>query len=485
MKRAITISIILSFCLMCFIPLSYSQSKGTPSFGVPGSSKDKSSFKKSSKSSKHSTKIQNFLDVIEKARSMDEIRKSFEKSNFSKRELAQLEPLLKKPPYSTKLKQLEKKEKAAAKKKSKAKAKRIEKQQAQKLKQERSQRLTQLNLQAKTALRALGGTATVRPSVDLQGQLRSASVPDSVVEAVAGDRFENLVRIRSISPRPVVAGQSMTLSGENFGTTPGTVTLRLNDGRNTYNFRCEVDRTRWRDNQVAATPPEWLKSWAREVNKPIRIFIRTEEGGASMEAVIGPDPVTIQPEITRLSRSTIEPGQIIVIEGQYFLRQHRGTVEFRFGSRTFNGIVEDWYSNYISVKLPEDIEGMQTTDGIVKVINHRRYHTTHSITFEPTLVMHTYHKDYYITCHAWALGFLGAKEEKTKFNFDLVNGWKVKEAWMDVDPHGRGGARYIIRPEVGSTRAHSRVELWAGAFARTDVDEYILVEGPRGLRARE
>jgi len=484
-KRVVIISIIVSFCLMFFVPLSYSQSKGTKSFGTPASSKDKSSMKKSTAASKHSKKIQDFLNTIEKARSIDEIGKSFRKSNFSKRELSQLEPLLKKPPYSTKLRDIEKKGIAAAKKRSKAKAKKIEKQRSQKLQKQKKQRLVRLNQQAKTALQTLKIDVPVQSRVNLQGQMRAASVPDSVVEAVAGDRFENLLRIRSISPRPVVAGQRMTLSGENFGGTPGTVTLRLNDGSTTWNIRCSVDRSRWRDNQIIATPPEWLKSWAGETNKDVRIFVRNDQGGAYMEAQLGPDPATLQPEITRLSRSTIEPGQIIVIEGRNFLQEHRGSVEFRFGSRTFAGIIEDWGPNYISVKLPEDIEGMQTTDGIAKVTNHRRYNTTRSITFEPTLATHTYHRDYYIHCHAWSLGFLGDKKEITLFNYDLINRWKVKEAWMEVDPHGRGGARYLVRPEVGSTRAHSRVEIWAEAFSSTDLDEYIMVEGPRGLRARD
>lgn len=482
MKRAVIICIAVNFCLMCFIPLAFSQTKSIKPLGSSKSIKNDATTKKTAPASAYSKKIQNFLNTIEKAKSIDEIGKSFKNSRFSKKELKQLEPLLKKKPYSTKLEDIEKKTNAMAKRKSKAEVLRIQKQREQQVKQKNQRRLKQKNQLAVKSLQALKGKvpATVRQSI--QGELRAANVPSSVAATAAGDRFENLPRIRSISPRPVIPGGAMTLTGENFGSSAGTVTVRFSFEGTTWNIRCTVNSGGWNDHRIVATPPEWLRHSVGESNKDVRVFIRTDQGGASMEVQLGPDPASLQPEITGLSRTSIEPEQIIIIEGRNFLSESNGRVEFSFGGQSPRGIIEDWGPNFISVRLPDSVQGIPETDGVMTVINHRGYRASRSITFEPALDMKTYHRDYWMHCHAWSLGFLGAKEEKTFFNVDLINGWKVKEAWLEVDVHGPGGgARYLVQPQVGSTRAHSRVEIWAEAFSRTDLDEYIIIEGPKGL----
>jgi hypothetical protein len=83
-------------------------------------------------------------------------------------------------------------------------------------------------------------------------------------------------------------------------------------------------------------------------------------GSGAVQAVFG-----TAPKITSLSRPNVSPNALLLIRGSNFLPQ--GTVQFTFGSTSFNGLVESWANDLIVARVPPGTAGIREMDGNVTV----------------------------------------------------------------------------------------------------------------------
>jgi hypothetical protein len=83
-------------------------------------------------------------------------------------------------------------------------------------------------------------------------------------------------------------------------------------------------------------------------------------GSGAVQAAIG-----AAPKITSLSESSVYPNTLLMIRGTNFLPQ--GTVQFTFGSTSFNGLVESWANDLIVARVPPRTSGIREMDGNVTV----------------------------------------------------------------------------------------------------------------------
>jgi hypothetical protein len=166
-----------------------------------------------------------------------------------------------------------------------------------------------------------------------------------------------------------------------------------------------------------------------------------------------------------------------VVEGDRFLTEQTGTIDFRFSGRTISGQVQEWQDDYVSVILPEDTEGLGQVDGIVKLTNHRGYEATRSISFEPTMASRTFREHH----KAIAIVF-GQRKDFEDHDHHLTNGWQIKDVHLETKETGfGGGCRYVHEPSVGGTATRSTGQVWADVFGRCDCINYLTIEGPKGL----
>jgi hypothetical protein len=83
-------------------------------------------------------------------------------------------------------------------------------------------------------------------------------------------------------------------------------------------------------------------------------------GSGAVQAAIG-----TAPKITALSQTYVYPNTLLLIRGSNFLPQ--GTVQFTFGSTSFNGLVESWANDLIVTRVPPGTAGIREMDGNVTV----------------------------------------------------------------------------------------------------------------------
>lgn len=237
---------------------------------------------------------------------------------------------------------------------------------------------------------------------------------------------------------------------------------------------------------MTLTIPSELQNLVRDDNKNAKIYVQVHNGGiAYREIVIAPDTSDLTPAITSISTTDIKPGQLVVIEGRNFLNnQGQGIpwisaagVNFLIASESLIGEVKTWGDTYIGVTMPP-VEGKLGQNGLVQVKNKRGLVSAPvSFTFVPTLsriILNIQHK---------VAGDIFAGITKTYDDnvFQLINQWKVVEAYLAADTNGNAGAYFRRQPSPGSIDAHSIVRLWADAWCSVSCTNWLIIQGPAGL----
>lgn len=383
---------------------------------------DKSNLKtrKPSASTVTSQKVEQALTIIRNGTSHKAVSIALKKLNLNEREQKLLAAKGKQQPYAGIINRLaaveQKKTKSKLKKKALPKIQRIKQTQTQK----QQQQLRRINQQATAKITTLK-SRTIKSSTRLmprQTVMHSGTLPENTGP---------MARITGVSPQPSVPGARVTIRGENFGTTTRRVYLVL-DGNS---FECAVQR--WRSTSIEVTIPESISSVVGESEKNGTIYIALPRYSHAIRVV--PEPSTLIPSISGLSGRNITPGQVLVIEGNQFLTEHRGSVTFRFNGRDIGGRITEWENTYIVVSMPDDIGGLPETAGTLKVQNHAGKNITRSITFKPTIVTAAWER-YHTTSATW---FVGSKKMFEDNRINLLNGWTVKEYWIEVDVDAWGG----------------------------------------------
>jgi len=422
---------------------------------------------------KPSTKIEDFLNKIGTVRSLKEMRDVYEGLKFTQDELERLQLQLKKPEYSDKIQQLIDQEAPTAKALRERESQQRINREEREFEQRQSQKLRRLNDPAGARLRLLKAQSTMRVTAPSRPSATRTAAPASS-QAAAPRSGENPAKIHSVTPAAATVGKSLTISGEAFGSSTGQVTIVV--GREMG--YCTVSS--WSQTRIVVTVPEDLRGIVGESEKEGFVWVKLHGGetGPTRDLTVKPDFSAMTPEITSFSSETITPGQILIIEGRDFLTEQRGTVTFTFGEHTVDGVINEWDDRFVSVTLlAQRITGLVRQAGVVKLTNHLGSHVVKSITFEPAIQTRTLTKER----TAWAI-IIGFGAESTDFDFELRNGWKVADNYLEYFRYvGQVGAVFTYKAVTGSTHALSRVRWWVDYFGNVTYINTLRIEGPAGV----
>jgi hypothetical protein len=472
-KRAIVgifICIIgLLFCSSGFIFAASVKNKKQQTV-VPSSTQIKTG---TSTLSPKSSKVNQLLQQLMQAQSLKQYNDLLKNTSLSPSEQDDLKKELAKPQYASKRERLFKDAKTSAEANARSKAN----QKKQEIARKQQQNLSQLNQQAneqyqRHLAKAPGATQTKGPLTK---------------SAVTTDRIrEGLPHITSVNPQPITPGrQTLGITGENFrkaGEEMGTVSLKIGD------ISTDLPFVSYSANVIQVRIPAEVSDTARQEIPSVleggviegRIGVHTPRGTsvAVVQLNIPIDESLLDPKISLIFPREIQPGQRVSILGEKFLSREQGTVRFRFGSRTIEATIIDWASIGILAEMPSDISGMQRTVGTVEVQNYLGRSDIHSATFIPIAVTEELFEQFNV----------GPEESegvtsimRVLFDFNLINGWKVADRWLD---ELWGNCRVDRRPELGSS--NPRYELTGFPFTDWGLlcEGTVIIQGPRGLQYR-
>ena len=454
----VAVAMVMLFALTGFAAQT-KDPKATTAGKTPAAAKVKKSTR-AAKTGKLSPDVQQALDIIKKGSSAKGMANRLMKLKLSENEKKALAKELNKEPYAGKLKRMNNQAQRKAKSQAKAKAARLNKQ----AEQQRQQALRSTNDQAMTKLSTLKAKKTTK--------LGSATTVIKVSE-LRGESSGPRANLTGVSPDPVEIGGNVTIEGENFGTTRRKVYVLK------YERAYECPVTSWSETRIGATIPYALNEIVGEARISVKICVALD--AYCHNVWIAPDPASLRANITGISSRTILPGQTLVIEGEHFMSgRYPGSVTFTFSSRDINGRIIEWEDNYVAVVLPEDIEGLQRVEGRLTLRNFWGYEDSHGIIFKPVIVTHHQRNTHF----ARALIF-GQLVEWVDFDFTLINGWEVREYWLDVHmTTSLGGCVYDTEPRVGGSNCRTTGRVWMDFLGCTTCSSEMIIQGPKGLPFR-
>jgi IPT/TIG domain-containing protein len=416
------------------------------------------------KNSKLNSKIDQFLGVIKKARTMDEVRKAFKKQTFSKKEIAQIEKAIKTPLYSNKLNRLSKQSVLALKKVKPLTAK-LNKENSQ-LRRLQKKKISATNQRLQT-LMITKRPLTNRP-VTINPNLAPVGIPG------VGD-FSSLPTIELVEPATGRVNEPLTLLGENFGDQQGTVTAIIG------NFRINCSVNRWADGYIRINVPAQLQPIVRDGAQSVYFRVRNHENKTGFSLVeVNPDLSQLRPTISTISPGEITPGQQILIAGTNFLSQKGEVVFILSDGRRISGIIENanWTDMHILVLLNAPIGGLLEDPCSIEVINTAGVGSSSAtVRFIPSNEIFGIQRTDFLS----AQFIFGKKRTRSCFRCPIPRGWKVKNREVTFRGDGPGyGAYWLRRPEIGSNSPSNTIELWVDGFSSVTSTVWLWLEGPIG-----
>jgi hypothetical protein len=409
--------------------------------------------------SPQSPRVKEFLLLIQKARTFDEISLAFDRAGFSSAEAKEIQAAVTRPPYIDKLKSLAGPAAKGAPATPLVTAKKVVAD---------SPRKTRINAQALALAKRLKvpPRTTVR-SGEFALKPRAAAATSPIPGGGASGRITGLV------PDTVRVGDRLVVTGSGFGPGRGSVELATPQHR----YICDLES--WSDTRIVATVPAYMESVIgdRSADLRLRIMLRGDVLGPYRDIRL--HPAVHDPQVVSLSSDEVMPGCEIAIEGRWL--GGRGTLEFDFGSQLFRGTVKEWTDAVIVAGLPGGIGGLSRTRGEIIIRNAQGREVRHPVTFEPdkeqvTLTM------YHEFGSPWDISN-GAKTFDYFQYFKIAEGWLVKSFRKEI-ASGRGKADHMREPVPGTTRIHSIITLYPAAFSRMRVALDVTLEGPRGTPYR-
>jgi IPT/TIG domain len=416
------------------------------------------------KNNKLNLKIDRFLVVIKKAKTMDEVRKAFKKQSFSKKEIAQLEKAIKTPLYSNKLNLLSNKS-VSALKKVKPSTVKLNKANSQ-LRSLQKKKISATNQRLKTLM------ITKRPFTSRPAIINSNLAPAGI--SGVGD-FSGHPTIELVEPATGRVNETLTLLGENFGDQQGTVTAVIG------NFRINCSVNRWADGYIRIDVPAQLQPIVRDGAQSVYFRVRNHENKTGFFQVeVNPDLSQLRPTISTIAPRAITPGQQILIAGTNFLSQKGEVVFILSDGRRISGIIEDvnWTDTHILVLLNAHIGGLLEDACTIEVINIAGVRSAlATVTFIPLNEIFGIQR----TDSLSAQFIFGKKRERTCFRCPIPRGWKVHSREVTFRGDGPGyGAHWVRKPEIGSDRPANRIVIWVDGFSYVTSTVWLWLEGPIG-----
>ncbi|WP_372683840.1 IPT/TIG domain-containing protein [Desulfosarcina sp.] len=423
-------------------------------------------------------KLQDFLRLIQNAKSMNEISVAFEKARFSEAETKELEDKIKQPLYANKLKSLSGREKKPSistkpevvKKKivvDVRKKRAIDRKATTMLRRLKAKPVTTFR-NTKKAAKPKTGTRTGLQRAPSSKTVKSIQ-PMTTARRAPSSTTGTPAQITSLGPEPIRVGDRLTISGSNFGSARGSVELLLSGRR----YICDLES--WNDTRIEIAIPEYMDSVVRESGVSVRLWVKLQATSLGPTRDIELHPSIRDPEIVSVSSDEIMPGNSVAIEGRHL--GGRGSIEFDFGSQLFRGNIREWSDTLISAGIPDGIGGLHRTRGQIIIRNDQGREVRHPIVFEPdkeSVQLSSYHE----IDRSWKI--TGNVETFYNFeNFEMKEGWIVRSFRKEI-VSGRGRAWYMLEPDPATNRIKNIITLDAPPFTCLRVASRVTIEGPRG-----
>ena len=462
-------------------------------------------------------KVEQYWALFEKAQTLGELEKAFEKSKFNDAELKllnqesekrELKTAMKKWPYFASI------QKAAKDKAAKHKAP-----QGVTAKPSSSSTKKAVSFVSLGEVETKNKTTQSKYKSALKKQLKTAAVTATLKRPTAATKTADMALMSGHSIpssditiselRPVVAtvGEDLIIRGSRFGNDRGRVTIAVwpedlhNDEH--YSFECPIQS--WTNDTIVVTIPDsvsallteenWLNS---ELRCNARVLVKPSDGalGQLHRFEIRLPDSHVAPSVDEMSSNQWSPGQEIWVLGAnfQFLRRNSDVVAPRIridiGDEQYN--VEpvhepEFNSGAVRFRVPPDIEGMGPTSGRLSITNE--FNRSVSKTFEFIPLMETVtvtSKRLYARC---IVGFtrhnpfcvVGDVKEDRVHAWSLDNGWVVESSNLRTSAQGiNSGAYYVQQPAEGATDATAVYRVWADAYSEVSSTDTLVLKGPKG-----
>lgn len=290
-------------------------------------------------------------------------------------------------------------------------------------------------------------------------------------------------RINSVIPATVRPGSEITVHGSLFGGT-GEASLYFEGG--TY----RPDVVSWSDARVQLRIPTIPAGVLGETDRPGRLSLRADHGGATASLRVGPDPATLVPVIQRLSADQIRSAQTLVVSGENFLQASEGRVLLHCPGMTpaLRLDIVNWSDRAVGVRLPagEALAGRSRLCDI-EIINHRSLKDRSPVHLVTAIIQETWRIHKTIPVRVSNDSPFWDPIHGPSFEIpagDLINGWRVVEATYSVEPSHGIRVYWLHKPLRGATNVLSRVS-WEPADRYSggsrELTLGVTIEGPEGL----
>ncbi|MGE5235771.1 MAG: hypothetical protein ACM3O7_05450 [Acidobacteriota bacterium] len=291
---------------------------------------------------------------------------------------------------------------------------------------------------------------------------------------------DNPATITSASPDPAVVGQLVTFSGRRFGGDRGRVDLLFEAAR--LSIACEVRG--WSDSGVSARVPAGVEALVGSSGESVLFWVRapSHDLGPTFAMRLVSSGV---PTITGTSDTSIEPGQLLIVEGTGF-GAGRGQARVRFPSlgHTQDALVDSWADTAVVVHLDEGLSGLPREVACeLELTTAGGRSARHRLTFHATIVYHTLsevlvHEDSSCDWVYWT--------DNPFFRETLRNDWQVysQEVHLESDPH-LSSCEITDRPPAGGDRPMMAVRTGVDGgeycyYVSVRCTAYVTIAGPRG-----
>ena len=190
--------------------------------------------------------------------------------------------------------------------------------------------------------------------VETASQLVSATAPVTFQSPVALDP--------SLASPSVYAGETVTVSGSNFGNIQGTGYVQLQQPGVSYGSPSnayKIDITKWSNDVIQFVAPDGYSGPALPLG-PATLQIFAASG---LESPAIPLDVVSTPVLpARVSSSSVQPGQWITIigkgfgatEGSGYVQIVQGQVSYGAPGNWYGVVVKSWTNTAITLQVPQN-----------------------------------------------------------------------------------------------------------------------------------
>jgi len=290
--------------------------------------------------------------------------------------------------------------------------------------------------------------------------------------------------IHLVDPNPVVAGQAITITGDDFGAATGRVKAILGAEDR---FDCPV--TGWSSSRIVATVPLDVEALVRERSRSGYIQISPAGGGSGpwTEVTFAPDLTRLTPVITGVSPDPIiDNYPDVVIQGRNFL-EAKGSVTSSYPDSTDRRgdqeRIKEWSDTYIVLDwTPLSCRPERVSYTVRNHLGRESTATFRVQTTSRTMLVRGSEREKH--CELWADGapsvfcLVGQKETVTVKVGCGCGTSRILEVGFDELESGGISSGRAWKTQPRANRYEGSYEIWAEAYSWIKVRPWFVVEVP-------